>query len=128
MPRGSLPQSLGKNQVGPQRVGKIGPSLWQNRGQRVQSRHEYWRANERLSVPPSINHGSGRSQEAATNNFEADSNRHEKPLNELKRKVTMNSVYEGSAVEKAKGKTLVNQLAVFTNGGKHGYLVTPRVR
>ena len=61
------------------------------------------------------------------NKFEADSNRHEKPLNELKRKVTMNSFYEGSAVEKAKGETLVNQPAVFTNGGKHGYLVTPRV-
>ena len=74
-----------------------------------------------------MNHGSGRSQEAATNKFEADSNRHKKPLNELKRTVTTNNVYEGSTVEKAKGETLVNQPAVFTKGGKHGCFVTPRV-
>ena len=56
------------------------------------------------------------------NKCEADSNLYEKPLNELKRKVTMNA--EGSAVEKAKGETLVNQPAVFIRGGIQGYIVT----
>ena len=59
---------------------------------------------------------------------EADSNLHERPLSELKRKVIVKGAYNGFVVEEAKSETLVNEPAVFTKVGKHKGFVTEPAR